>query len=896
MATINPIPSGRSSDALMSRRMLSQLQIEQQRMLRAQQQMGTGRRIQLPSEDPTAASRGWALQSALEIKTQLRTNLSAGQSYLAATDTALSGVADLLSNVRGLSLRAVDTGTGDLERNAIALEVQATVQQLLSVGNQAFRGRYLFAGSLVAQRPFEMVGGQVAYRGNDQSLRTWADTGLPVDTNVAGQTLFGAVSAEMRGQDLNPTLTAATKVADLRGGEGIRPGTIVISDGVRSSTVVIRGADTVQDVVRLIEANPPPGRQLRVTIGERGLNIELEGGGGSGLAIRDVLGGSTAVELGIARQDLMPGPIVGADLNPAVRPSTRLDDVLGSRASAVLRSAGEHNDLVLEARQRGTAPNGFTLQLVDDNLLQGAAGLSVGSEVAELDSAARAARGAVRLSGAGNDLIVHATQAGVAWNQVQISVDASQSLGGDAAHVTFDAATRSLTIHVDAHDRTTVGSVVAAVDASGWFTAVPDSSRGETYDPAAIVWAADHGIVGGTGNSGGEPNTIYVHIAANGSTANHVAAALRANADIDALFQVRLDPRDTARAELAGSRPVDVQAFAVTAGGTGFEWDQDSGLQITNGGQSYVVDIRAAETVEDLLNALNASGAMVLAEINQQGNGINVRSRLSGSDLTIGEHGGSTATDLGLRSMAATTELAALNYRRGVDGVEGTDFVIRRRDGVELAVDVSSAQTIGEVLHRINQHPDNLDPATAVLARLALWGNGIELVDANAAGTETLVVRRAGSSPAAWDLGLIPRGAVESAPPDPLTPPGTGERILGRDVNPIETEGVFNTLIRLQQAITLGDVPEIQRLAAMLDDDFDRFSFGRADVGARAQALDALAMRNADEQVELNGMLSETIDVDMAEAVSEFLARQATYEASLRTMASMMRLSLLDLL
>lgn len=896
MATINPIPSGRSSDTLMSRRMLSQLQIEQQRMLRAQQQMGTGRRIQLPSEDPTAASRGWALQSALEVKAQLRTNLSASQSYLAATDTALSGVADLLSNVRGLSLRAVDTGTGDLERRAIALEVQATVQQLLSVGNQTFRGRYLFAGSLVTQRPFEMVGGEVAYWGNDQSLRTWADSGLPVDTNVAGQTLFGAVSAEMRGTDLQPTLTAATKVADLRGGEGIRPGTIVITDGVRSSTVVISGVDTVQDVVRLIEANPPPGRQLRVTIGDRGLNIELEGAGGGGLAIRDVLGGTTALELGIARQQLIPGPIAGADLNPALRPNTPLADVLGSRASAVLRSAGDYNDLVLEARQRGTAQNGFTVQMVDDNLLQGAAGLAAGNEVAEFDSAPRAARGAARLSGAGNDLILHATQAGVAWNQVQIFVDASQSLGGDAAHVTFDATSKSLTIHVDADDRTTVGSVVAAIDASGWFTAVPDASRGESYDPAAIVWAADHGLVGGTGNSGGEADTIYVRIAPGSSTANHVAAALRANTDIDARFEVRLDPRDTARAELAGSRPVDVQSSAVTAGGSGLEWDQDSGLQITNGGRTYVVDLRAAETVEDLLNALNASGAMVLAEINRQGNGINLRSRLSGSDLMVGENGGSTATHLGLRSLAATTQLNALNYRQGVDSVEGTDFVIVRRDGVELAVDVSSAKTIEDVLNLINQHPDNLDPATAVMARLAIWGNGIELVDANAAGPETLVVRRAGGSHAAWDLGLIPRGAEASAAPDPLSPPGTGERILGRDVNPIETEGVFNTLIRLQQAITLGDVPEIQRLAAMLDDDFDRFSFGRADVGARAQSLDALAMRNADEQVELNGMLSETIDVDMAEAVSEFLARQATYEASLRSMASMMRLSLLDLL
>ena len=96
----------------------------------------------------------------------------------------------------------------------------------------------------------------------------------------------------------------------------------------------------------------------------------------------------------------------------------------------------------------------------------------------------------------------------------------------------------------------------------------------------------------------------------------------------------------------------------------------------------------------------------------------------------------------------------------------GTAFTIRRSDGVELTIDISSAQTISDVLAAINTHPNNLDPATAVTAELRAFGNGIELVDDNPTGTGTLQVIRSHFCTAAWDLGLVPQGADVSLPPD----------------------------------------------------------------------------------------------------------------------------------
>ncbi len=180
-----------------------------------------------------------------------------------------------------------------------------------------------------------------------------------------------------------------------------------------------------------------------------------------------------------------------------------------------------------------------------------------------------------------------------------------------------------------------------------------------------------------------------------------------------------------------------------------------------------MIDLSGARTVEDLLNTLNGSGAMLLAEINANRTGINVRSRLSGADFSIGENGGTTATDLGLRTLDRSTRLTQLNYRQGVHPVDGADFMIRRNDGVELEIDISSANTIGDVLDLINNHPDNLDPTTAVTAQLAAFGNGIELIDDNPLAGESITVRRVSGSHVSWELGLVPWGSDSSLPADP---------------------------------------------------------------------------------------------------------------------------------
>ncbi|MEX0585116.1 MAG: flagellin, partial [Pirellulales bacterium] len=319
-----------------------------------------------------------------------------------------------------------------------------------------------------------------------------------------------------------------------------------------------------------------------------------------------------------------------------------------------------------------------------------------------------------------------------------------------------------------------------------------------------------------------------------------------------------------------------------------FALDQNSGLQITNGGSTYVIDFASALTVEDVLNKLNGSPAGVLAEINAAGTGINIRSRLSGTDFSVGENGGSTATQLGVRSFAAATRLENLNHGFGVHSSAGDDFQIRLKNGTLLSFDVSAASTVGDVISLINAAG-----AGQVTAQLSTFGNGIELLTSDTSTAAQFAVLKVHGSQTAEDLGLIPKGQDTSAAP---VVAGGVETITGRDVNPLEAKGVFNSLIRLRDALRNDDLLQISRSVELLDDAVLDLNFARAELGARQQGLDVLSSRLESEQINLEDVLSQEIDVDFVDAVSQLTARQASFQASLQLAAKTFNLTLLDYL
>jgi len=192
----------------------------------------------------------------------------------------------------------------------------------------------------------------------------------------------------------------------------------------------------------------------------------------------------------------------------------------------------------------------------------------------------------------------------------------------------------------------------------------------------------------------------------------------------------------------------------------------------------------------------------------------------------------------------------------------------------------------------MRRHNPNNTGTTAVTARLSQAGNGIELVDASTATTGSLTVHRVTGSLAAEYLGFVGPDQTQNSA---YSVDGSGNYVLGsEDRHTLEVDSVFNSLIRLRAALENGDTIELGRAIARLDADFTRVNFARAEIGSRLQGLDVIKTRLEDENVQLQSALSAEIDVDLVEAISQLTARQYALQASLRTAANILNLSLLD--
>lgn len=182
-------------------------------------------------------------------------------------------------------------------------------------------------------------------------------------------------------------------------------------------------------------------------------------------------------------------------------------------------------------------------------------------------------------------------------------------------------------------------------------------------------------------------------------------------------------------------------------------------------GAAANVDLSAAETVDDILAAINNAGIGVKASINDARNGIQLEDTtgLTSSNfivdnldatntadlLQITTDAAVTTTgsgDLHRQTVSEQTLLSTLNGGRGV--AKGT-FTIFDTNGASGVVNLSSPdiETVGDVLLEISRS------GLAIEARINDTGDGIVLID-TADGSEPLTVSEGASSTAA-DLRLL---------------------------------------------------------------------------------------------------------------------------------------------
>ncbi len=642
---ISPVNITRISTNLQTSLVLDGVRRSQRDLYLSQSRIGAGRRFLSPSEDPIAASRALDLTQALARQGQFRDNAQYGENMLSAADGALSELAGLLVQASSVTSQTVSNLTSAAERDAQAEVVAAIRQQVQTVANRQFQGRYIFGGRDTLNQPFVEGLGQVLYVGDTGELSTRVSADRVAAMSMPGSAIFGALSsANTTNPDLTPLLTEQTRLEDINGavGKPISGGVLIFNEvgGAGVFNVDLSNVDTIGGVVTAINAAAAnAGAGINATLTDTGIDIDT---GGKEVSVSSGGGSGSASSLGILRQKPDSANITGSALTPRI---TRLTPV-------------------------------------------------------------------------------------------------------------------------------------------------------------------------------------------------------------DAL-----------------------------AGGAGI--DLDSGFIIQNGSRSVTVDISTAETVQDIINTINNADASISARINDAGTGIDVFNQASGETLSIGENGGTTAEDLGIRTLNSQTTLAELNSGTGVTGVPGqSDFRIVARNGDTVDVSVDGARTMDDVITAINDAADLA--GVSISASLAATGNGIQITDGTG-GTNPLTVQRLNLSHAPDELGLMNATVDEDV-------------LVGADVNQQSSQGIIGALIDLEDALRRDDTTAIGLAGNRLDVLRDEMTRMHGIIGARAQSFTSQRLQTEDAAESTQVFLSEVRDLDYAQAITQLQAATTQMQAGLQTSALISQLSLMDYL
>ncbi|MDG2223998.1 MAG: flagellar hook protein [Rubripirellula sp.] len=318
--------------------------------------------------------------------------------------------------------------------------------------------------------------------------------------------------------------------------------------------------------------------------------------------------------------------------------------------------------------------------------------------------------------------------------------------------------------------------------------------------------------------------------------------------------------------------------------------DLSAGIQLLQGDKTFVIELGDAETVGDVLIAINRSGGDVHAELNEAEGRIQLRARRSGVDYSVGENGGDAARSLGIRTATELTKLSDLGRGQGMSlNIDGPDLIITRPDGTELPLDLNGLESVTDVIQLIANHPQNQD-TLQVLVDLNDFGNGLQLKAPP--GAAQLSIRQVGISDAGLRLGLVAPGTNDATG----SIVGPVDTIVGTDFAPRDAGGVLDTLLRLERAIGEGEIPEIARLQLKLDDDFDRASRSRGRIGVLSNNLQQLQASTENKVIQLRGQLSQEVDADLATVISELTQRQTALDASMRLMGQTSKMTILNFL
>ncbi len=174
----------RVTNQMMANNVTAQLFRQVSQMVKTQEQLNTGKRINRPSDDPADISSVLSYRSTISSLEQYDDSISKAKLHIDTVDDVLAMVGDLLGDAKEI---AYDTSTA--MRSEMAEEVASIREQVLQMANYQIDGQYLFAGDSTETRPYNDTTWN--YNGDSGTKDFVIGDNMQINITADGSSIFG---------------------------------------------------------------------------------------------------------------------------------------------------------------------------------------------------------------------------------------------------------------------------------------------------------------------------------------------------------------------------------------------------------------------------------------------------------------------------------------------------------------------------------------------------------------------------------------------------------------------------------------------------------------------------------------------------------------------------------
>jgi flagellar hook-associated protein 3 FlgL len=189
--------------------LLAALENLQQQQNTATLELGSGSKINQPSDDPAGAAQQVQIDNASAQNDSYQSSISSITGLFSTADSTISSVISTLQRAITLGVEGANGTLSASDRESVAAELSGIQSQLVSLANTSYQGQYIFAGT--AQTPPFVVDASAAsgvrYAGNTGTNQVTIGNGYQVQVNLPGSQVFNGSGGDVF-QSINDLINA----------------------------------------------------------------------------------------------------------------------------------------------------------------------------------------------------------------------------------------------------------------------------------------------------------------------------------------------------------------------------------------------------------------------------------------------------------------------------------------------------------------------------------------------------------------------------------------------------------------------------------------------------------------------------------------------------------------